>query len=144
MGFKIGHGSTIFMNCKFDCAGGLTIGENSVINSNCRIDNRGNIKIGDNVSISQGVIILTADHDVDSSKLETRIKQVEIMDYCFIGTKVTILPGVKIYKGGVAAACSLVNKDVEENNVVGGVPSKFLKLRNPSYDYTVFYRRLFQ
>jgi maltose O-acetyltransferase len=144
MSFKIGEKSTIFMNCKFDCANKLEIGHNSVINSSCRLDNRGIIKIGNNVSISQDVVILTADHDVSSQTLQGRRKAVEIMDYSFIGTRVTVLPGVTIFKGGVAAACSLVNKDIPENTVVGGVPAKMNKRRNQVYDYTVYYKRLFQ
>lgn len=144
MGFKIGKGSTIFMNCKFDCAKNLDIGYNVVINSGCRLDNRGHIKIGNNVSISQDVCILTADHDVSSETLNGRNKIVEIYDYAFIGTRAMILPGVKIEKGGVVAAASLIHKNVAENNVVGGVPAKFIKLRNPNYNYQVNYKRLFQ
>jgi acetyltransferase-like isoleucine patch superfamily enzyme len=144
MNFQIGKNATIFMNCKFDTSKNLEIGRNVVINTGCRLDNRGTIKIGNNVSISQDVCILTADHDVSSATLEGRQKLVEIKDYAFIGTRAMILPGVTIDKGGVVAACSLVHKDVEENNVVGGIPSKFLKLRNPNYDYEVNYRRLLQ
>jgi acetyltransferase-like isoleucine patch superfamily enzyme len=144
MGFVIGKNSAVFMNCKFDCAKKIEIGHNSVINANCRLDNRGIIKIGNNVSISQNVVILTADHDVSSQTLQARIKTVEIMDYSFIGTRATVLPGVTIFKGGVAAACSLVNKDIPENTVVGGVPAKVIKYRNQVYDYTVYYKRLFQ
>jgi acetyltransferase-like isoleucine patch superfamily enzyme len=66
------------------------------------------------------------------------------MDYAFIGTRAMILPGVKIDIGGVVAAGALVSKDVGLNMVVGGVPAKFLKLRNPDYNYKVSYRRLFQ
>jgi acetyltransferase-like isoleucine patch superfamily enzyme len=144
MNFKIGKGSTIFMNCKFDTAKQFIIGDNVVINSGCRLDNRGQINIGNNVSISQDVIILTADHDVDSDSLKGRQLRVEIHENAFVGTRAMILPGVKIEAGGVVAAGSLVNKDVGVNMVVGGVPARFLKLRNPDYNYKVSYRRLFQ
>ena len=39
----------------------------------------------------------------------------------------TILPGVTIGDGAVIAAGAVVNKDVEPNTVVGGVPAKFIK-----------------
>src|ERR1044072_7758833 len=63
MGFRIGNKTTIFLNCRFDCAQGLTIGSPSVVNRGCRLDNRGGLHIGDNVTISEEVCILTADHD---------------------------------------------------------------------------------
>jgi len=81
MGFKIGKGSTIFMNCKFDCAKGLKIGENSVINANCRLDSRSTLHIGDNVSISQDVIFLTADHNDDLVGVTGREKRIIVEDY---------------------------------------------------------------
>ena len=144
MGFHIGKGSSIFMNCKFDCAKGLTVGSNSVVNSNCRLDSRGGLTIGDNVSISNDVVILTADHDLNSPDFAGRNKAVAIEDYVWIGTRAMILPGVSIAKGAVVAAGSVVSKDVEPFQVVGGVPAKLITTRNSKLRYKVSYQRLFQ
>ena len=38
-----------------------------------------------------------------------------------------VLKGVKIGKGAVVAAGSVVTKDVESYTLVGGVPAKFIK-----------------
>ncbi|NDP22506.1 MAG: acyltransferase [Paludibacter sp.] len=142
MGFKLGKGSTIFMNCKFDCARGLTIGQNSIINANCRIDSRGSIEIGNNVSISEDVIILTADHD-ELFEISGRNKKVIIEDYVWIGTRATIMPGVTLGKGAVVATGAIVTKNVETLNVVAGIPARFIKTRPATFEYTAEYKRLF-
>lgn len=144
MDFKIGEGSTVLMNCSFDCTKSFTIGENSVVNGNCRMDTRGGIVIGDNVSISADVIILTADHDLNTVDFSGNSSPVFIEDYAWIGTRAMILPGVKIGKGAVIAAGSVVTKNVEPYHVVAGVPAKFIKKRIENLNYFISYKRLFQ
>jgi acetyltransferase-like isoleucine patch superfamily enzyme len=144
MGFHIGKGSTILMNCKFDCAKGLTVGSNSVVNRNCRLDSRGSLIIGDNVSISNDVVILTADHDLNSPDFTGRNRAVVIEDYVWIGTRAMLLPGVSIGKGAVIAAGSVVTKNVVSFQVVGGVPAKLITIRNSELRYKISYQRLFQ
>ena len=144
MRFQIGKGSSIFMNCKFDCASGLIIGCYSVVNNNCRLDSRGMLKIGDNVSISNDTIILTADHDLNSVVFGGRNKEVVIDDYVWIGTRAMILPGIKIGKGAVVAAGSIVTKNVEDYNIVAGIPAKKIGMRNTDLRYEASYHRLFQ
>ncbi|MBQ8974482.1 MAG: acyltransferase [Oscillospiraceae bacterium] len=51
---------------------------------------------------------------------------IEIMDNVFIGSKSTILYGVRIGPNAIVAAGSLVNKDVPPGTVVGGVPAKVI------------------
>ena len=45
----------------------------------------------------------------------------------WIGSHVTILPGVTIGDHAIIAAGAVVAKDVPANTVVGGVPAKTLK-----------------
>jgi maltose O-acetyltransferase len=144
MGFSIGSGSSVFMHCKFDTPRYLIINKNSVINAHCRLDTRGGIKIGENVSISQEVIILTADHDLNSPYFEGITREVEIEDYVWIGTRATILPGVTIGKGAVVAAGSVVTKDVKPFSIVGGVPAKEIGQRQELLLYSQSYHRFFQ
>ena len=144
MGFNIGSHSSIFMHCTFDSAKHFFIGNNSVINAKCRLDTRGGITIGENVSISQEVIILTADHDLQSPHFQGRNKEVVIEDYVWIGTRATILPGVRIGQGAVIAAGAVVTNDVMAFSVVGGVPAKIIGKRSEGLLYSTYYCRLFQ
>jgi acetyltransferase-like isoleucine patch superfamily enzyme len=144
MKFTIGNKSSIHMHCSFDSTKGLAIGNNCVISPKCRLDARGGIFIGNKVGISQEVIILTADHDINSTTGSGRTKGVVIADYVWIGTRATILPGVTIGKGAVVAAGAVVTKNVEPYSVVGGVPAKLMAQRNQDLNYEGVHRRLFQ
>jgi acetyltransferase-like isoleucine patch superfamily enzyme len=144
MKFDSKQQSCILMHCTFDAAKGLTVGKDSVINSRCRLDTRGGITIGNKVSISQEVIILTADHDVESTDFAGRNRQVVIEDFVWIGTRAIILPGVVVGRGAVVAAGAVVSKNVEPFTVVAGVPAQFIKKRRRDINYIVNYHRLFQ
>ena len=63
------------------------------------------------------------------TNMRVKVAKVIIEDDVWIGAKSTILCGVKIGKGSIVAANSVVNKDVEEFTVVGGVPAKPIKKR---------------
>ncbi|WP_218145394.1 acyltransferase [Parapedobacter koreensis] len=121
------------------------MGDHSVINPKCRLDNRGHIYIGSNVSISQDVLILTASHDLNNTKIfKGKKNPVKIMDYVFIGTRAIILPGVIINEGGVVGAGSIVTKDVSPYTVVAGNPARPIGTRIKGLTYNASYRRLFQ
>ncbi len=142
MGFEILPRATINLGTRFDCRRHFRIGKNSVVNQNCRLDPRGELTIGDNVSISEEVVILTADHDTRSSSLEGRVRAVSIEDYVWIGTRAMILPGVSIGKGAIVAAGAVVTKSVSPLAIVAGVPAKVIGERQGVFDYETYYRRL--
>ncbi len=144
MKFELNQQTYILMHCSFDAAKGLSIGRDSVINPRCKLDTRGGISIGNKVSISQEVIILTADHDVTSTDFAGRNRRVVIEDYVWIGTRAIILPGVVIGRGAVIAAGAVVTKDVEPFAIVAGVPAQFIRKRRQDINYIVNYHRLFQ
>lgn len=141
--FEIGPRSFIFLGAHFDCRGGFFLGANSVINQNCRLDNRGTLRIGSNVSISAEVCILTADHDPHSLSFAGRNRPVEIDDFVFIGTRATILPGVKIGRGAFVAAAAVVTKDVPPFAIVAGNPARPIGQRPADLNYQLDYGRLF-
>jgi len=47
----------------------------------------------------------------------------------WIGTNVTVLPGIKIGDGAIIAANATVTRDVEPYSIVGGNPIKLIKMR---------------
>ena len=134
------------MNCSFDCTENFVMKKFSVINANCRIDTRGGVYIGENVSISNDVILLTADHDMDRPDMQARKRKIIIEDYVWIGTRAMIMPGVTLSRGCVVAAGAVVTKDVGPFEVVGGVPARVIRIRlqKSAYTYDTVYKRLFQ
>ena len=95
---------------------------------------RNNVSLGDRVSIGPRVTIVT-----DSSPNHSRIarvfplvsENVIIERDAWIGSNVTILPGVTIGEGAVVAAGAVVNSSVEPYTIVGGVPAKKIREINP-------------
>jgi len=112
----------------------IEIGNNSGIGINCQVC--GPVKIGDNVMMGPDVIVLTSRHKFDRLDVPI-IKQgyhppepVVIGDGAWIGTRVIILPGVKIGKEAIIGAGAIVTKDVPEYAIVGGNPAKVVRHRD--------------
>jgi maltose O-acetyltransferase len=144
-GLKIGKNSFIHMRTRFFYPAGITIGDGTIIGDACFLDGRGSLKIGDNVDVASEVMIYNSQHDIQSKNFKPVEEPVEIEDYVFIGPRAIILPGVKIGKGAVVAAGAVVTSNVEEFEIVGGVPAKVIGEReNKDPHYKLGRARLFQ
>ena len=116
----------------------IQIGNNSVINRDCLLDGReGKLTIGNNVDIARGVWIFTLEHNPDADYHSSVAGDVFVEDYCWLASRVTILPNVTLAKGTVVAAGAVVTKSTRENMVVGGVPARELKERKSKLLYTL-------
>jgi acetyltransferase-like isoleucine patch superfamily enzyme len=144
MGFVLAPRAAIHLGVRFDAARGFEMGVRTVVNARCRMDTRGSIKLGDNVSISEDVVILTADHDLQDPDFQGRVRPVDVHHRVWIGTRAMVLPGVTIGEGAVVAAGAVVKHDVAPYTVVGGVPARKLGERNRNLRYDLDYRRIFQ
>jgi maltose O-acetyltransferase len=91
-------------------------------------DGYDHLVIEDNVRIGPFVRVLTATHDIGPSKQRGQIevvgKPVCIKDGCWIGSGVTIMPGVTINRGCVIAANSIVFDDTEPDGMYAGNPAR--------------------
>lgn len=132
---QIGKGTFIMKNVYIQSPNRLKIGAHSHVNRGAVLDARGGITIGDNVSISHNVCIMTGSHDHMSSNFIGLFKSIDIKDYAWIGVGAVILQGVTIGKGAVVCAGAVVNKDVGDYEIVGGVPAKKIGERTRELDY---------
>lgn len=129
------HGKNINIekNADFGTGEGVVIGDNSGIGVNC--DVRGPLIIGANVMMGPDVRIMTSNHNTSRTDIpmaqqgQIAKQSVVIGDDVWIGTRVIILPGVKIGKGSIIGAAAVVTKDVPEYAVAVGVPAKVIKYR---------------
>ncbi len=144
-GIKIGKKSYIHYGARFYLPKNITIGNGTIIGDHAFIDGRERVVIGNNVDIASEVRIYNSEHDINSKTFKAINAPVEVGDYVFIGPRVTILPGVKIGRGAIVAAGSVVIKDVDPSTLVGGVPAKYIKDRElKEYDYKLGRPKLFQ
>lgn len=105
----------------------ISIGNNSGIGKNSYLSAEDTITIGENVMIGPELYIYTSNHEAKRDCLmihQNMIKApVVIGNDVWIGTRVIILPGVKIGEGAVVGAGAVVTKDVAPYSIVGGVPA---------------------
>lgn len=133
---KCGVGVNISKLTYIRSVGKVSCGNYIYIGPFGKISATGGLTIGNNVSIAFDVIILTTNHNYDSKGMKfipydsKLIKSpVTIEDNVFIGSRVIILPGVKIGKGSVVGAGSVVTKNVKPYSIVGGNPAKIIRNR---------------
>lgn len=130
-GLKIGKGR-IRSGCIFD-GNNIEIGNGCFINRKCHFDLNGKITVGDNVYLGAEVMVLSSSHELGDSTQRASTNYdlpIEIESGSWIGARVTILQGVKVGKGCVIGAGSLINKDCEPNGLYVGVPAKRIKNLN--------------
>jgi maltose O-acetyltransferase len=107
----------------------VTFGGGCRINENVYIEAA---SIGNDVLIAPGVSILSRMHeftrtDIPMSLQGYRVeKTVIIEDDVWLGRNVVVLPGVTIGKGAIVGTGSVVTKDVQAYDIVGGIPAKII------------------
>lgn len=115
-------------NC--DCCKNVFIGNNFTGNFNLTILDIREVYIGDNVMIGPNTLITSVGHPLSPMARRGHMaiaKPVHIGNDVWIGGNVTILPGVTIGNNVVVAAGAVVNRDVPDNCLVGGVPARLIK-----------------
>lgn len=143
-GVRLPKGSSMHWRARFFAPEGLSIGEHCTLGNDGFYDGRDGITIGDCVNIAAEVRIYTREHDIDSPDFAECGGPVVIEDYVYIGTRVTILPGVRIGKGAVVASGAVVTKAVPPYMLVGGVPAKVIRERSHDLRYRLGYAKGFQ
>lgn len=111
--------------------GGLhSVGEGNCIQISTDIVDPRYVRIGSHCVFSTCALI---GHDASVSVINRAfgkrldaVGKVDIRDNCFIGYGAIILPGVTIGPNAIVAAGAVVNKDVGEGEVVGGIPARTL------------------
>jgi lipopolysaccharide O-acetyltransferase len=119
----------------------IEIGRKVIANNDIHIACTGNIIIEDNVLLGSNIYITDHDHGIYSSDTEEQSSPitnptqrklttegfVHIEENVFIGEYVTILKNVRIGKGSIIGANSLVSKDIPEFSIATGNPARVIK-----------------
>ena len=114
----------------------LLIGEATAINEYCNLRaSGGTIKIGSKCLLAQFVTVVASNHGAElghpmiDQKWAVTPHSVEIGNDVWIGAGVTILPGSRIGSGAIIAAGAVVRGEIPGEEIWGGVPARFLKVR---------------
>ena len=113
----------------------LTIGERSFV-GRARLTLHERVTIGAYVTINDDVRLMTASHDVRSDGWKMVSRPIVIEDYAWVAEGAVILPGVKIGRGAVVGAFSVVRHDVPAGQLATGNPETLFDLqRYGPFDY---------
>ena len=130
---SIGDNCFIDQNVMINSRGGyFSVGKNCSINSFSKISCKGGVKFGNGVRIGSHFSLVASSHIFTDPEKNIHTQGlnyigVTIGNNVWVGTRVTILDGVTIGNNCVIAAGAVVNKNVENNTIVGGVPAKLIK-----------------
>ncbi len=107
----------------------LTIGDNSWIGENSWIYNMDEIVIGANVNVSQGVFLLTGNHNYKSIRFEVFTKPIHIEEGVFLGANSVVCPGVTCHKYSILTVNSVATKDLDDSGIYTGNPAVKVRTR---------------
>jgi len=118
----------------------LSMGARSTIGQRSYIDARGGVRIDSDVSISRGVMVMTAEHVVDDPDFGATLAAVHFEPRSWVGAAAIVLPGVRVGEGAVVAAGAVVTKDVAPYTVVAGSPARPIGTRPAPMRYELDFR----
>lgn len=109
-------------------SGRLQIGDRVVINFGSVIAAREHVKIGNDVQLGPHCIVSDIDiPEAVHAPLPIKPRPIEIGDHTWLAGRVTVCPGVRIGKGAVIAAGSIVESDIPDGVVARGIPARVIR-----------------
>lgn len=133
--FEIGDGVFIgahaYLQGRFD--GTFAIGDMVWIGPQSYFDAR-DLVLEEYVGWGPGAKVLGSQHtgapfDVPVIQTDLEVRPTRVSAWADIGTNATLLPGVTVGKGSIVGAGAVVNEDVADFAIAGGVPARFLRWR---------------
>lgn len=105
---------------------GLTLRERTFVNYGCFFDLGSDVTIGADTRVGYESMFVTCGHEIGGEfdrAGRAKNSPIVIGAGCWIGARVTVLPGVVIGDGCVIASGSVVAADCEPNGFYAGVPA---------------------
>lgn len=127
-GTRIDESTTVKLPFYTDFGQFTHFGKNVFVNFGCGFMDRGGITIEDGALIGPNVKLITENHaENPDMRQHVYSSPIVIKRKAWLGTGVTVLPGVTIGENAIVAAGAVVIKDIPDNTIVGGVPAKFIR-----------------
>lgn len=128
-----GSNINIEKGARFGTGRNVQIGSNSGLGVNCQI--LGSVSLGSNVMMGPDVMFISTTHRFDQTDVPM-IEQgfeddrpIVVEDDVWIGARCICLPGVRIGKGSVIGAGSVVTKPIPDYSVAAGNPARIIRSR---------------
>jgi putative colanic acid biosynthesis acetyltransferase WcaF len=128
-GAKVGKGLVIKTKVRIKNPWRLIIGDHCWIGESVWIDNLENVEIGSHVSLSQGAMLLTGNHDFTASDFPYRLGKIRLEDGVWIGAKAVVCPGVICRSHAILTVSSVASQNLDAWSIYRGNPAAFVKQR---------------
>jgi acetyltransferase-like isoleucine patch superfamily enzyme len=110
------------------------IGAGTYVNRYTIFDGHEHLEIGRKCMIGPNCYITDGDHSTEPGRSvqeqPMHTAPVIIEDEVWIGSRVVVLPGVRIGKGAVIGAGSIVTRSIPSNAIAFGVPARVMRMRD--------------
>lgn len=128
-GAKVGKGLVIKTKVRIKNPWRLEIGDHCWIGESVWIDNLEDVSIGDHVCLSQGVLLLTGNHDYTLPDFPYRLGKIRIEEGAWIGAESVVCPGVTCSSHAILTVNSVATKNMEAWQIYSGNPASFVRKR---------------
>jgi len=128
-GAKIGRGVYAKPGLRVKFPWYLTVGDHCWLGEDAWIDNLAPVTIGSHVCISQAAYLCTGNHDWTVPNMKLFRRPIVLEDGSWVGARATVCPGVTLREGAIAAAGSVVTRDIPEWEIWAGNPAVYVKAR---------------
>lgn len=135
---ECGSGIIVKQNAYVGSGQGLKIGNNSQLGADSRIGPC--TELGNDVVMGPEVVIMTTAHAFEDPIKPIRrqgalpIQPVRVGNDVWIGTRVTIMPGITLGDGCIIGAGSVVTRDVPPLAIAAGNPAKVIRQRGDRFE----------
>jgi acetyltransferase-like isoleucine patch superfamily enzyme len=138
---RLGKGVHLYRGTILEAGAGgsITIGDNTHVQAGCNLKGfQSSLHIGANVQIAPGCGFSPYDHRFEDTSRPIREQGIEsrgdivVEDDVWLGLGVYVMDGVRVGRGAVIGAGSVVTRDVPAYAVAVGAPARVIRLRGQS------------
>src|SRR5262249_43016476 len=133
-GAKVGQKVLIRPGVRVTFPWKVVIGDYCWIGDNATLYSVAEITIGEHSVISQEAYLCAGTHDYLDISFPLVARPIIVEPECWIAARAFVGPGVRIGRGGVVGAYSVLLSDVLPAAIVGGIPARTLAVRKVRND----------
>jgi putative colanic acid biosynthesis acetyltransferase WcaF len=119
-GAKIGKGVIIKPHVIIKFPWNLSVGDNVWLGEKVWIENQAYVTIGNNVCLSQGVMLITGNHDYSKTTFDLMIGKITLGDGAWVGAGSKVCPGTTFGSHAILSVGSVASGNLEPYSIYRG------------------------
>lgn len=128
-GARVGRGVVIKPRTNIKYPWFLSLDDHVWLGEGVWIDSLAPVSIASHVCLSQEAYLLTGNHDYKDPTFGLIVGQIHIEEGAWIGARAVVCPGVRVRRGTVLTAGSVLRRDSEPEGVYSGNPARWVRRR---------------